>query len=223
MQFGGHQHQFDGFRRQFVCLRRPFMTARRAGLSPGVPSFATASTPVAKPDAARRGPGAHARVPSRALRDEQARRQRRACPRPCATLQRRPPSRELERGRLLARDRGVFLWAGPAWDAARLGRLSRRPRRAPAANPARLGFRGALACVARYGEDGARHAAQRSSLKGAAPACRLWLLWPAGQVGPRASRPSRAVQGGGEREWLRWHGARRVPRLFAPGLRKVAR
>ena len=35
------------------------------------------------------------------------------------------------------------------------------------------------------------------SSRGAAPACRLWLWRPAGQVGPRASRPSRAVQIGG--------------------------
>ena len=53
-----------------------------------------------------------------------------------------------------------------------------------------------VACVAR--DSGA---AQRSSLKGGRAG--VWLWAPAGQVGPRASRPSGGMQGGiVQVEWL---------------------
>ena len=65
-------------------------------------------------------------------------------------------ARELEPGRQLARDRGVFLsWLDrPGRRAPGGGCPAGRAAGAPAAVAARLGFRGALACVARYGQDG---------------------------------------------------------------------
>jgi hypothetical protein len=101
-------------------------------------------------------------------------------------------ARELEPGRQLARDRGVFLfWAGPAWDTARL--VAAVP---PAAPPARQPpTPRAWASEARrpawrgMGRTGARHAAQRSSLKGAAPAGRLWLFVARGPGRPEGVAP----------------------------------
>ena len=71
------------------------------------------------------------------------------------------------------------------------GRLSRRPRRRRASRQPRApglqrraGLRGAG-----WPRVGARHAAQRSSLKGAAPACPLWLFVARGPGRPEGVAP----------------------------------
>ena len=195
---------------------------RRAGAPDG-------STPVARPDAARRGSGAHARVPSRALHAEHGRaaalvpvhgRARRLRTEVAAI------ARGLEQTRQLARDRGVFSqgWTGLGRRALGGGCPAGRAAGAPAAVAARLGFRGALACVARDGGDG--HAPRSPAFF---PEGGRAGLSPVAVCGPRArsARGRRARHAecrsasAKGRRW--WHSACRVPRLFAPGLRKVAR
>ena len=184
---------------------------------------------VGRQAAARRGSGAHARVPSRALQGGHERQQR-SCPSTAVRAGYDSGGRHRARARsgtaARARSRRLSLlgWTGLGRRAPGGGCPAVRAAGAPADVAARLGFRGALACVARDGQEGTRHAAQRSFLKGAAPACRLWLFVARGPGRPEGVAPvtrnagSASVKGRG---W--WHSACRVPRLFAPGLRMVAR
>lgn len=129
--------------------------ARLTGLAPAVLTSSMASRPGARPDAARRGSGAHARVPSLAVLDERGRGHR-----SCLSAavrdgyeQRRPPSRASSSqdgsSRAIAASFSFGLdrpGTPRAW-----GRLSRRPRRRRASRQLRApglqrraGLRGAV-------------------------------------------------------------------------------
>jgi hypothetical protein len=175
---------------------------------------------------------AHARAPSRVLQGQAGTRAALAPVRGRARRLRTEEAaiaRELGQGRKLARDRGVFLLR-----LDRLGRrapwrrLSRRPRRRRASHQPRA--HGLKWCARGHGARSARGRPSASaapasglSLKGAAPACRL------GVGGPRArsARGRRArhaeCRSASAEGWLSRHSACRVPRLFAPGVWKVAR
>ena len=187
------------------------------------------STPVARPDAARRGSGAHARGPSRALHDEQGRVQR-SCPSTAVRAgygQRWPPSRASSgrHGSSRAIAASFFDgWTGLGRRAPGGGCPAGRDASAPAAVAARLGFKGALACVARYGDDRRAPRSPAVFLEGGRAGLTLVAV-----CGPRArsARGRRArhaeCRSASAKGWRWGHSARRVPRLFAPGLRKVAR
>jgi hypothetical protein len=226
---GSHRHQFEGFRRQFVCLRRPFMTARLD--EPVARRAASPDELHAGRQGRRRAPWLW-RVRPRLVTRSAGRANRgtaRARTRPCATAtERGGRHRARARAGTAARARSGRLSllgrTGPGRRAPGGGCPAGRDAGAPAAVAARLGVRGALACVARDGQGG--RAPRSPAVFPEGGRAGLWLV---AVCGPRArsARGRRArhaecrtasVKG---RRW--WHSACRVPRLFAPGPREVAR
>ena len=107
-----------------------------------------------------------------------------------------------------------FLKAGPAWDAARLEAAVAPAASAPAAHAARLGFRCALACVARDGQHG--HAARSPAVFFEGGRAGLFLVAvSAGQVGRGRRAVTPECRSASAKGWLVRHSACRVPRLFA--------
>jgi hypothetical protein len=156
---------------------------------------ATSCTPVARPDAARRGSGAHARVPSLAPRDELTC-GRRSCPSAAVRDgygQRRPPSRASSSQD--GSSRAIAASFSQGWTGlgrrAPWGRLTRRPRRRRASRQSYAPWASEVRWPAWRGDGQGGRATQPSdlSLKGAAPACRLWLFVARGPGRPEGVAP----------------------------------